>query len=150
MPRPPIQSVLETVVYVTDLERSDRFYRGILGLERIGREPGHSLFYRAGTSVFLLFEAGATSRPGGSLPPHGALGSIHTCFLVSEEDYEPWKRWLEASGVAIEHEARWRGGASFYFRDPDGNLLEIADRDMWPRQSGPPLDRPGADGDPGS
>lgn len=143
MPPPGIRGVLETVLYVTDLERSDRFYRDVLGFERIGREPGRSLFYRAGTSVFLLFEAEATSRPGGTLPPHGARGSIHTCFLVAAEDYEPWKRWLEASGVAIEREARWRGGASFYFRDPDGNLLEIADRDMWARCGRPPERGPG-------
>lgn len=149
MPPPTIRGVLETVLYVADLKRSDRFYSDVLGFERIGREPGRSLFYRAGSSVFLVFEAGATSRPGSSLPPHGAFGSVHTCFLVAREDYEPWKSWLRASGVAIEQEARWRNGASFYFRDPDGNLLEIANHDIWPSGSGRSLERSAAERDPG-
>jgi catechol 2,3-dioxygenase-like lactoylglutathione lyase family enzyme len=35
--------------------------------------------------------------------------------------------------VRIDHEAGWPGGArSVYFRDPANNLLEIADRDLWP------------------
>jgi len=124
--------VLETVLYFRDEARAEAFYSGVMGLRLLDREPGRSLFYRAGTSVFLLFDAGATRR-GGTLPPHGATGSIHTCFQVPPEDYADWKRHLAARGVAILHEAEWpRGGRSFYFEDPDGNLLEIADADFWP------------------
>mgnify|MGYP003579587351 FL=1 len=72
----------------------------------MGREPGRNLFYRAGKSVFLLFKAEETLK-GNSLPPHGASGPVHTCF-------------------------EWPLGPSFYFHDPDGNLLEIANNDLWP------------------
>ena len=35
--------------------------------------------------------------------------------------------------MAIVHDSDWGGGGrSFYFEDPAGNLLEIADRDFWP------------------
>ena len=37
-------------------------------------------------------------------------------------------------GVEITHEHDWDGGLrSLYFTDPAGNLLEIADGDLWPR-----------------
>jgi hypothetical protein len=40
---------------------------------------------------------------------------------------------LEAVGVGIVHDSDWGGrGRSFYFEDPAGNLLEIADCDFWP------------------
>ncbi len=131
--QPSIRGVLETVLYFTDQDRTERFYSEVLGLRLLASEPGRSLFYRAGGSVLLLFNAEETLRPGGSLPAHGARGSVHACFVVDEDEYEGWKEYLRVQGVPIEHEARWPRGLSFYFRDPDGNLLEIADRDFWPR-----------------
>lgn len=132
---PAVTGVLETVLYVTDLDRAERFYSDVLGFRRIGKEPGRSLFYRVGSSghVFLLFNAEVTRDADRSPPPHGASGSIHTCFAVPEAEYERWKSHLPARGVTIEKEIRWANGvSSFYFRDPDGNLLEIASGDLWP------------------
>lgn len=128
---PPMTGVLETVIYVTDDERALRFYRDVLGMRLLSREPGRHLFFRAGSSVFLLFVAESTRRST-HLPPHGAEGSVHTCFRVPAERYAPWKRHLEKRGVEILREVCWEPGRSFYFEDPDGNLLEIADRDIWP------------------
>ena len=77
-------------------------------------------------------DAAETAR-GGALPAHGAEGPIHTCFLVPAEDYDAWRGHLDASGVPVIQEVRWPLGRSMYFRDPDGNLLELADADIWPR-----------------
>lgn len=129
---PPLTGVLETVLYFSDEARAAAFYGGILGFRRLDREPGRSLFYRAGSSVFLLFDAQATRLPG-KLPPHGCEGPGHTCFLVPPDSYARWKAHLEGEGVGILGEMDWPKGRSFYFRDPDGNLLEIADADIWPR-----------------
>lgn len=129
---PGISGVLETVLYFTDERRTEAFYSGVLGLRLLDREAGRSLFYRAGTSVVLLFNAQST-RGSGSLPPHGAEGSIHVCFRVAPERYAAWKAHLAARGVEILHETDWPRGRSFYFHDPQGNLLEIADADIWPR-----------------
>jgi catechol 2,3-dioxygenase-like lactoylglutathione lyase family enzyme len=110
----------------------DRFYREVLGMRPIGFAPGRFLFFRAGSSVFLLFNPRASAGQP-SPPPHGTEGPGHTCFVVAEDRYEAWKAHLERAGVTVEEEVRWPGeGRSFYFRDPAGNALEIADRDIWP------------------
>ena len=72
---PRVTGVLETVLYYTDQDRAERFYSDVLGFRLIDREEGRSLFYRAGDSVFLLFDAAETNLVGGRLPPHGARGN---------------------------------------------------------------------------
>lgn len=128
---PALQGVLETVLYYTQDARTEAFYSNVLGFRLLSSVPGRSLFYRAGHSVFLLFRAEATRLPG-ELPPHGAEGSGHSCFLACEGAYQAWKEHLRSRGVEILQEVGWKAGASFYFRDPDGNLLEIASADIWP------------------
>jgi catechol 2,3-dioxygenase-like lactoylglutathione lyase family enzyme len=131
---PELEGVLETVLYYAPglHDEMAAFYGEVMGFRSVGGSADHFLFYRAGGSVFLLFNTEAAARQD-SPPPHGARGAGHVCFVVPEGAYGPWKRHLEGRGVAIEDELEWpRGGRSFYFRDPAGNALEIADRDVWP------------------
>jgi len=131
---PPLTAVLETVLYYPqELEgEMAAFYEEVVGMRSIGHSRGRFLFYRAGESVFLLFNTEEALRQD-SPPPHGATGPGHTCFVVPQELYERWKEHLAAREIATEAEIEWpRGGRSFYFRDPAGNALEIADRDVWP------------------
>lgn len=133
-PPPPLGGVLETVLYYPPGAHDEMatFYEEVLGCRPIGRSPGRFLFYRAGASVLLLFEA-EKARAQESPPPHGAEGPGHTCFVVPGKSYERWKEYLAGRGVELDEEVQWpRGGRSFYFRDPAGNALEIADRDVWP------------------
>ncbi len=131
-PSPPgLKRILETVLYVGDTERAERFYTDVMRMRLLDREPGRSLFYRAGDSVLLLFVAKRSLRSA-KLPPHGAEGPVHICFEAAGGDYEAWKEQLATHGVEVVQETRWAAGRSFYFRDPDGNLLEIADTDIWP------------------
>ena len=49
-------------------------------------------------------------------------------------DHEPYVGGIQHRRVEIIRESRWSDeGRSFYFRDPTGNLLEIANTDFWPR-----------------
>jgi catechol 2,3-dioxygenase-like lactoylglutathione lyase family enzyme len=53
--------------------------------------------------------------------------------LAPPEAYESWRARLRDEDVEITHEQEWNGGRrSFYFRDPAGNLLEVAESDIWP------------------
>jgi catechol 2,3-dioxygenase-like lactoylglutathione lyase family enzyme len=128
---PPVQGILETVLFFTDYERSHAFYTDILGMRVIGSRTGFFLFFRAGGSVSLMFDA-VKARESRSVPAFGADGTGHVCFVVPEDAYETWKTYLPERGVAVIQEVEWPAGRSFYFHDPDGNVLEIANRDIWP------------------
>ena len=126
----PLPGILESVLYCTpETEEATRsFYSQVLGLNRVSRWT-----YRLGDQLFLLFNAEET-RVQEWPPAHGATGSGHICFTVAPDGYAGWKQHLSAHGVEIVEEIDWsRGVLSFYFKDPAGNMLEIANGDMWPR-----------------
>lgn len=122
--------VLETCLYARDLEAARRFYEGVLGLVCFRFDPPRQAFFRAGNGVLLLFNPEETNKPG-PLPPHGAWGSVHVCFRISEEELDSWRERLAQAGLEIE-ETSWPGGArSLYVRDPAGNLVELAPARIW-------------------
>ncbi len=127
----PIDRVLETILYVDDLDAAERFYGEVLGLELDSTKDGLFVFFRCGDGMLLLFEPEAAST-GRNVPAHGARGPGHACFAVAEDALPAWQARLAAAGVAIEQEMSWpRGGRSFYFRDPAGNSLELATPRIW-------------------
>jgi catechol 2,3-dioxygenase-like lactoylglutathione lyase family enzyme len=137
-PVPPIDRVLETILYVDDLGAAERFYGEILGLELDSKKDGLFVFFKCGPSMLLMFEPQAAST-GRNVPAHGAHGPGHACFAIAEAALDGWRQRLEAAGVAIEQAVSWpRGGRSFYFRDPAGNSLELATPKIWGLPDVPP------------
>ena len=130
-------AILESALYVDDLEKAEAFYGEVLGLTRIAKAEGRHVFFRCGEGVLLLFNAAATEVPPPPdarlpVPPHGARGPGHLCFRAGGDEIEAWKRQLEEKGVAIEADFEWpNGGRSIYFRDPAGNSLEFAEPKIW-------------------
>ena len=130
-------AILESALYVTDLDAAEAFYADILGLEVMTKAAGRHVFFRCGRGVLLLFDAEATKEPpapGARLPvpPHGTVGQGHLCFAATAEEIDRWKRRLTEKGIAIEAEVEWpKGGLSIYFRDPSGNSLEFAEPKIW-------------------
>lgn len=128
--------ILETALYVADLDAAERFYGEVMGLQRIARVEGRHVFFACGKGVLLLFRPDKTvqppSNPAMPVPTHGATGPGHACFRAEPVDMDAWRGHLEEAGVAIEADFRWPNGArSIYFRDPDGNSLEIAEPKLW-------------------
>ncbi len=55
-------------------------------------------------------------------------------FRVSPDDLQVWRAHLQNHGVAIEKEFSFAGQPpSIYFRDLDGNVLELAVPEIWPQ-----------------
>ncbi len=126
-----LERILETVLYYSSGQEKElaRFYGEVLGLRRIGSS---GLTFRVGEALLLFFDAdlsSAQSRP----PPHGARGSIHICFVARADEYNAWKQRVTDEAESMLQEIEWDNGVrSFYFHDPAGNVLEIADGDLWP------------------
>ncbi|MGR3461224.1 MAG: VOC family protein [Roseovarius sp.] len=135
---PAAPAILEAALYAADLDAAERFYGGVLGLERIVRAGARHVFYRVGGGVLLIFNPEETAKPPGAsdlpVPPHGARGPGHFCFAVEGAAMDGWRARLEAAGVEIEADFHWPNGArSIYFRDPAGNSLEMAEPRLWAR-----------------
>jgi catechol 2,3-dioxygenase-like lactoylglutathione lyase family enzyme len=135
--KPGTSGVLETALYVDNLQTAERFYGDILGLPKIFGVPGRQLVFRCEDSILLIFDPTHTQRNqmminGGAIPLHGTRGAGHMAFRVSKEQLNTWREHLRAKAVAIESEVSWPNGAhSIYFRDPAGNSLEFATPDIW-------------------
>jgi catechol 2,3-dioxygenase-like lactoylglutathione lyase family enzyme len=113
------------VIHVSDWERSNAFYRDVMGAEVIRR--GQGWVYRFGDMQLNCHGPGLDSRPVAQLPVQP--GNSDLCFEWPGPIADA-KAHLEAHGVAVElgpverHAARGKG-TSLYFRDPDGSLLEF-------------------------
>jgi len=126
------ERVLETCLYVDDLDAAEAFYTSVLGLELDAKVPGRHVFFRCGDRMFLLFDPRATSQPSGNFPPHGARGPGHAAFAMTPAEVPTWREHLRRLGVTIDAEVSWpNGGQSLYFRDPAGNILELATPSVW-------------------
>lgn len=126
--------IKETCLYVSDLEQTETFYNGKLGLEIISRVEGRHIFFRAGESVLLCFIAEATKKEQ-NLPPHFASGQMHYAFEISKNEYNECRQQIQDSGIKIEHNQEWPNGKkSFYFRDPDQHLVEVIEEGLWERK----------------
>lgn len=124
--------ILETCLYVHDLDAAIDFYRDVLGLELFEHHQARHLFWRCGNRMLLLFLATASDVPHSQVPRHGARGAGHVAFAVPDRDIPQWRTHLEKCGVSIEQIVAWpQGGHSLYFRDPSGNSLEVASPRIW-------------------
>jgi catechol 2,3-dioxygenase-like lactoylglutathione lyase family enzyme len=133
---PKLDRVIETSLYVDDLDRAARFYEEVLDLAVLTNDARFRAYDVGGRSVLLVFRRGHTLEtvrmPGGTIPPHDGHGPLHIAFAIGAEELGSWEARLAAHGVAIEGRTHWtRGGVSIYFRDPDGHLLELATPGLW-------------------
>ncbi len=134
---PGINSVLETQLWVDDLERSLRFYQEVFECQQIDGGPDRLIALSIeDRQVLLLAKKGASTQPtvlpGGTIPPFDGDGQSHLAFSISPEQLATWEEWLGKKSIEIESKVSWmRGGTSLYFRDPDGNLLELGTPGIW-------------------
>ena len=99
---PGVLRVLESALYVDDLERAVAFFRDVLGLAPMIEAPGRLVAMNAGgATVLLLFRRGETTAglqsPSGWIPPHDGSGPVHMAFAV--DDLDAWEAHLLASGL---------------------------------------------------
>ena len=119
-----INSLGHVVIRVTDLERSEAFYNGVLGL------PICAYFDQDGMQM-TSFTLGnhhdfAISKVKGDELSNQAPGLDHVAFCIRTEfdDLKEAKQLIDETGIAcmpIDHEVT----KSLYIADPDGNGVEL-------------------------
>lgn len=123
---------------VADLERAIAFYRDVLGFTLSQRYGEQAAFLGAGGYHHHIGLNTWESR-GAPPPPQGHPGLYHTAVLYPDRRSlaQAFKRALDA-GVEIDGAADHGVSEAIYFRDPDGNGIEIyrdRDRAEWPRDA---------------
>jgi catechol 2,3-dioxygenase-like lactoylglutathione lyase family enzyme len=113
------------VIHVTNWERSNAFYRDVMGATLVPREKGWA--YRFGDKQLNVHGPGVHPAEVARLPVQP--GNSDLCFEWTGP-IEAAIAHLKAHGIAIEQGPMRRSGAkdegtSVYFRDPDGSLMEF-------------------------
>lgn len=128
--------ILETALYVDDVDRSREFYQRLFGFPVVVHDDRLCALRVGDAQVLLLFRRGGSTAPidvpGGRISPHDAQGEIHFAFLVPAGSLPEWEERLARGGVAVENRVRWNERSeSLYFRDPDGHLGELVTPGLW-------------------
>ncbi|WP_335338956.1 VOC family protein [Stenotrophomonas sp. KCTC 12332] len=133
MKRPfEVERIDHVVFRVRDLERSIAFYSSVLGCEVVRRRDHLGLVHlRAGASMIDLISLdGSLGARGGPGPGLEARNLDHLCLRIEPFDEAALVAFLSAHGATPLAAAEVNFGAegdglSLYFRDPDGNTIEL-------------------------
>lgn len=123
--KPQVLRLDHVVIAVSDWERSNAFYRDVLGAEVVERAGGYA--YRFGDQQLNVHGPGGEPSIVARDPVRP--GNSDLCF-VWPGTAEQAAEHLREQGVEVELGPEARPGArgtgrSVYFRDPDGSLLEL-------------------------
>lgn len=121
-----VEDLDHLVLTVADIKATCRFYQQVLGMTPFTFGNGRTAL-SFGNRKINLHEVGKVYLP----QAHNPLpGTADLCFLSRTPAVEMLDH-LKANGVPVEEGPVRREGAlgpitSVYFRDPDGNLIEVA------------------------
>jgi catechol 2,3-dioxygenase-like lactoylglutathione lyase family enzyme len=119
-----IRAIDYSVIFVRDMAAMRRFYEDILGFPLIRELSPGWIEYRVGANTLALARP---SRTAGDAPTPAGSAALQLAFKVSPPEVDQCADELVERGVALlspptNHSF---GHRTVFFRDPDGNLLEV-------------------------
>jgi catechol 2,3-dioxygenase-like lactoylglutathione lyase family enzyme len=111
---------------VTDVERARAFYEGVLGLTKVGAQGAELIVFRSGRSTINVYRS-----------DYAGTNKATAVTWIVGDDLESVVQALKAKGVAFEHydmpDMTRQGDVHIggklrvaWFKDPDGNILNLA------------------------
>jgi catechol-2,3-dioxygenase len=129
----------ELVLIVKDVPASAHFYRDVVGLTPETPAGDEWAWFWAGEpgvpQRLALHKGRLLFEEYSPLPEGERWGCVHYAFKVSRERLAAAVEHVRVSGVEVYGPARfdWMNATSYYFYDPDGNLIEFWSPDMSPQ-----------------
>lgn len=130
--RMQLRGLHHVTAIVADLDRTTAFYRDVLGLALVQRgenddDPGSRHFWFGDAAASPGSLVSFLEYPNMDEAREGRGGVHHFAFQVGSADEQAaWRDYLRERGVPCSEVFERGRFRSIYFRDPDGNLLEIA------------------------
>jgi catechol 2,3-dioxygenase-like lactoylglutathione lyase family enzyme len=123
------RGLAELVLVVEDVPRAAEFYEHVVGLElehRTGDEWAW-FFTGAGRQRLAVHRGSLLFEEHSPYPEGERFGRVHFAFDVAPEDLDAAVGRVRGAGVEVygPEEFDWMNARSYYFYDPDGNLLEL-------------------------
>jgi lactoylglutathione lyase len=119
-----IRQIDYTVIYTRDMAAMRHFYGTVMGFELLRELSPHWIEYKVGANALAL---AVRRKPfDDPAPPAGAL-SLQLAFRVAPKMVDACAQELAAAGVQIAFSPTDQpfGHRTLFFRDPDGNVVEI-------------------------
>jgi catechol 2,3-dioxygenase-like lactoylglutathione lyase family enzyme len=119
---PPFLGIRHVALNVRDVQKSIQFYSGILGMKLEWMPDPENAYLTSGQDNLALHKSPPAVEPGTNQLVH------HIGIVVrNPEDVDKWADRLRNLGVSLVQEPKTHrdGARSFYFRDPDGLLIQL-------------------------
>ena len=124
-----IKSFSEIVLIVKDIPKSKKFYEDVVGLTIESTDEEWVWFYvgdKQGIQRLAIHKGKLLFEEKSPLPEGKRWGQIHFAFEVGRNDLEKAVTRVKDDGVEVygPQQFNWMNATSYYFYDPDGNLIE--------------------------
>ena len=120
---------LTVLLVVADLDRATAFYRDVLGATEIRKYGGTSVVLQfQGTWLLLVTGGGPTpDKPSVTFAPPTDADTVSHEFTIRVPDCKlAYEILAQRGAVFLTPPAEYEWEIRCFFRDPDGNLLEIS------------------------
>jgi catechol 2,3-dioxygenase-like lactoylglutathione lyase family enzyme len=119
-----IRAIDYTVIFVRDMAAMRRFYKDILGFPLLRELSPGWIEYRVGDNTLALAWPRLTAA---DVPTPSGSASLQLAFKVSAREVDQCADELVRQGIILLSPPTDQvfGHRTLFFRDPDGNLLEV-------------------------